>query len=119
MSEDEYDKLPDVFEGVDWDSLAIPALSSSIPHTTPPSQTMALPRESTESANENTRSPTSSEEYPFEDVDQAFLDQVSAVEAEFYSQELQQTGAVQWTQSQVVAKSLSPSVIMTGTPGRV
>ncbi len=98
MSEDEFDTLPDVFEGVDWDSLAIPALSSSVPQAASP--TPAPPRVNT---SKTIHSPASSEEYLFEDFDQAFLDQVSAIEAEFSSQEPQQTGMVSMDSATVLS----------------
>ncbi|KAI0786072.1 hypothetical protein C8Q75DRAFT_808854 [Abortiporus biennis] len=68
MTEDEYDTLPDPFEGLDWNT--IPELAE------PPRSTGEEPPTSQLLSN----TPHSSSDYAFDDVDDAFLAEVSAIE---------------------------------------
>ena len=82
MSDDEFDSLPDPFEGIDWDKVSIPALSSSsqVPASTTDTLSAAFP-------DYPPNSPHSSDQYTFDDVDEAFLNEVSILEAQFFSKE--------------------------------
>lgn len=68
-SDDEFDRLPDPFAGIDWNN--VPGLSSITP-----SQPRAEPRRSTP-----THSQTSvSDQYSYDEVDAAFLAELDQVE---------------------------------------
>lgn len=82
MSEDEFDALPDIFEGVDWDDISrvIPSLSFScetvsrgdtgidLSHRGVSSQAVQSPVDSAPPIDV----PSSPDEYPFDEVDQVF-----------------------------------------------
>jgi hypothetical protein len=68
-SDDEFDRLPDPFAGVDWND--VPGLSSITP-----SQPRVEPRRSTPSHSQT----SASDQYSYDEVDAAFLAEIDQVE---------------------------------------
>ncbi|TCD70675.1 hypothetical protein EIP91_002399 [Steccherinum ochraceum] len=90
-SEDEFDALPDAFEGVDWDGIPAmtqiplpPTPAPEIETPAPPSQPPTVP-EPTPSSSQVTQpiNTPSSEDYGLEDLDESFLEEVDALEKSF------------------------------------
>lgn len=69
-SDDEFDRLPDPFSGIDWND--VPGLSAVTP-----SQPSAEPRHSTPS---HSQTNVSEDQYSYDEVDAAFLAEIDQVE---------------------------------------
>ena len=85
FDEDEFDALPDMFEGVDWDS--IPAMTQCAFYSVGGSATVVdhspLPNSSQHSApavGSGEPNTPSSEDYGLDDLDESFLGEVDALE---------------------------------------